>query len=865
MSRYRLILQALLIINPALAAAQAPDMLWPGSRTGEFVIDTNVITIPDYYDERHPSIAFDGTNYFVVWENQTWNYGNEDIYGTRVTPSGIILDPSGIAIKIGGYGDYTPSVAFDGTNYLVVWRDNRNSANPKDIYGTRVSPEGIVLDSLNIAISISDQQQMYPEVAFVDSLYLVVWQKEVNYSWDIYGARVTQNGVVLDPGGIVISNAIENQEYPTINTDGTKYFVVWQDHRNGSADIYGTRVDPTGNVLDPAGILISTAYTHQKYPSVAFDGTNYLVVWQEEWVSLYDIYGARVNQTGVVIDTLGISISTALNQQQRPSVCFNGADYLAVWQDTRDRQSNIYGARVSSSGIVIDTSGLPITTAPDYQINSSILSDGEHCLVSWQDERNIDYSDIYCTRVNQFGIVLDTANILVSGRANSQEAPSVAYDGTNYFAVWSDNRNGIYDPQTSSIYGTRINPHGSLLDSMMLLISSAQGCHVTPSIAFGGTNYLVAWKQTGVNGGIRLKRVNTSGNLLDSLEIQFYGGWNPDVAFDGENYLVAWDNWENIFGARIDQSGNIIGDVFISVAPEEERTPAIAFGDTCYLVVWFKRTEPFWSIVGTRVNSLGNVLDTAGIVISTQSGCYYYPAVAFDGTNFLVVWVLDDGSICCTRVDQTGEVLDSPIYISTSTGARNPAVIFDGSEYLVVWHTSDICGAHVDTTGTVHHLFPVAAQEGDQITPAAAKGNDNQILITYSGWADSVYQHSANEMRIWGKFYPFVGIEETDPERPKLAYNLQSCPNPFSSGVDITWQIPEGIGGGQKSEVGISIYDVAGRLIRGFYPLTPNALHPAHVFWDGKDDSGNPVSAGVYFVKLTTDEYRTTRKVLLIK
>jgi hypothetical protein len=90
-------------------------------------------------------------------------------------------------------------------------------------------------------------------------------------------------------------------------------------------------------------------------------------------------------------------------------------------------------------------------------------------------------------------------------------------------------------------------------------------------------------------------------------------------------------------------------------------------------------------------------------------------------------------------------------------------------------------------------------------------------------------------------------------------------PNPFSSGVDITWQIPEGIGGGQKSEVGISIYDVAGRLIRGFYPLTPNALHPAHVFWDGKDDSGNAVSAGVYFVKLGTNNYSTTRKVLLVK
>ncbi|MEO0099652.1 MAG: hypothetical protein ABIK99_03575 [candidate division WOR-3 bacterium] len=38
-----------------------------------------------------------------------------------------------------------------------------------------------------------------------------------------------------------------------------------------------------------------------------------------------------------------------------------------------------------------------------------------------------------------------------------------------------------------------------------------------------------------------------------------------------------------------------------------------------------------------------------------------------------------------------------------------------------------------------------------------AHGIGNQFLITYSGWTDYINTHPANTMRIWEKFYPFIG------------------------------------------------------------------------------------------------------------
>jgi hypothetical protein len=78
----------------------------------------------------------------------------------------------------------------------------------------------------------------------------------------------------------VIGSPLENQFNAAVASDGTDYLVVWDDFRNTSTiDIYGSRVAADGTVLDEVGIALSTAADDQEKPAIAFDGTNYLVVW----------------------------------------------------------------------------------------------------------------------------------------------------------------------------------------------------------------------------------------------------------------------------------------------------------------------------------------------------------------------------------------------------------------------------------------------------------------------------------------------------------------------------------------------------------------------------------------------------------
>jgi hypothetical protein len=114
------------------------------------------------------------------------------------------------------------------------------------------------------------------------------------------------------------------------------------------------------------------------------------------------------------------------------------------------------------------------------------------------------------------------------------------------------------------------------------------------------------------------------------------------------------------------------------------------------------------------------------------------------------------------RVSQAGIVLDT-VDIFITVGVK-PAIVYDGLNYIILFNgygnSWDIYGVRIDTSVIVIDSFVVCIQPGSQYMQALALGAGGQFLVTYSGWTDSINGQPVNTMRTWGKFYPFVGIEE---------------------------------------------------------------------------------------------------------
>ena len=91
-----------------------------------------------------------------------------------------------------------------------------------------------------------------------------------------------------------------------------------------------------------------------------------------------------------------------------------------------------------------------------------------------------------------------------------------------------------------------------------------------------------------------------------------------------------------------------------------------------------------------------------------------------------------------------------------------------------------------------------------------------------------------------------VETAEPTPQRGALTVS-QNFPNPFTNSTTIEYRLSV------TQSVRIVIYDVLGRAIYHATP-GPQTAGTHRLVWEGGDDAGNVVSAGLYFVRIETDQ-----------
>ncbi len=89
-------------------------------------------------------------------------------------------------------------------------------------------------------------------------------------------------------------------------------------------------------------------------------------------------------------------------------------------------------------------------------------------------------------------------------------------------------------------------------------------------------------------------------------------------------------------------------------------------------------------------------------------------------------------------------------------------------------------------------------------------------------------------------------------------HRLGNHPNPFNPITTISYDLPE------QSDVTLNIYDLRGREVRTFQNREQHAGH-YEIQWNGVDDSGNPVSTGIYFARLLAGDYSKTIKMVYLE
>lgn len=133
---------------------------------------------------------------------------------------------------------------------------------------------------------------------------------------------------------------------------------------------------------------------------------------------------------------------------------------------------------------------------------------------------------------------------------------------------------------------------------------------------------------------------------------------------------------------------------------------------------------------------------------------------------------------------------------------------------------------------------------------------DNDIRIEVAGPAGS-----SAELLLINEIHDDDGLLAL--QEVPLAYELsQNYPNPFNPETMIRFGIPASVAAG--TSVQLRIYNMLGELVRTLVdePMSPGAYTAR---WNGRDNRGIQVTAGVYIYRIVAGEYRATKRMVMLK
>ena len=707
--------------------------------SGELELDDVLVPMLGMYPD-HVDVARGTDAYLVVWDASVGDVdGGENVYGARVSFAGELLDTIAIPINRDEGTQTEPQVAFDGTQWLVAWEDVRIDGT-SDVYATRITTAGEVLDPDGIALGTSPGDESLADVASDGTRFFVTMALE-----GVHGVFVDADGVV-DPQPVSILGTAGGGGRVAYN--GTHYLVLYYEDGAGATRVFHTtRVTPTGEMDTSVQNLLSSSssstigdlavasgggawlvsfivsngvwtapiaadgtpvaapaqagvYTDATHLGLSYGGGEYVLLFNHS-SGTQGTQALRVSAGGVELENVMLWPSAEWWDVADLAIAFDGTDHFVAHArrsaDASLRQ--VTATRLTTALEQVDDPTIAVGQTANSQTAADVAFNGTHYLVAWQDNREgrTVYTEIHGSLLSASGSVSTPGGFPIAQAPGHQRPPAVASNGTDFLVAWRDNRTGSGALMFTGVRpdGTLVHPTGHFIDDTHLGLDP-------PAIASTGHDYLVVWNDsTHVAGALVDAAESPTVTPTTPADLSFgVNGANPDAASNGTSYLVVYDYEGDIYAVVVDAEGKRVTEnaatMVSAVTSTWEEQPAVASNGTDYLVVWQSTSA---NIYGARVNGDGSVRDVVPFDIHALPTGQQYPQVGWDGASYVVTWRdVATWSVQAIGVDVSGEVpavQAEPVTVSADTGhPTGPQVAggdptADHGQSLIVYHRYD--------------------------------------------------------------------------------------------------------------------------------------------------------------------------------
>jgi hypothetical protein len=364
-----------------MSVGQAADIHGARLETNGLSTPVGALSLAAPAQVRADAASGPGGGALLVWTSML--SGSTRVLGQLVTAQG---QPVGEPLEVASGGTLgNAHVAWNGTVWLVTWD------GPSGVFARRVGGDHAPLGPAFLVMpgSIND-------VAAQGDVFLVTaLVPEPNPEYvNVRSRRVAAStGALLDASSVLVGSTYARAQ--AIEAFEGGFLLAWQRHATHDQPYSSIllRAISVDNVPGTQLSFTSTSSYNQMPALAAGDGT-LLLTWQlgPESSTNQDVV-ARLIGPGPTLLGGAITVSAGPRSEQLPAAAWDGSEYLVSWQDLRatqdylfDRRTDVYAARVTTAGAVLDPDGIPLAvdTVPEAWVATATLGPGA-ALVAWSD------------------------------------------------------------------------------------------------------------------------------------------------------------------------------------------------------------------------------------------------------------------------------------------------------------------------------------------------------------------------------------------------------------------------------------------------------------------------------------------------
>ena len=281
-------------------------------------------------------------------------------------------------------------------------------------------------------------------------------------------------------------------------------------------------------------------------------------------------------------------------------------------------------------------------------------------------------------------------------------------------------------------------------------------------------------------------------------------------------------------------------------------------------IVW-DTNESATSIVrfGTSSGSYTNTGSESALVSGhrmaltglTANTTYFYQVESADASENTSI----SGEFSFATLASGADMISSINLTSKVTGPWTRAV----ATIIVASNGSPVSGAAVDVTWSFSNSDQGTTDSNGQVVfeSIRTKNKTWSFTITIDDITKVGFFWNTGSSEIWDTITYLSKRNRTTataPSRPETFALEQNHPNPFNPETIIRFAHPK------ASHVEITIYNTRGQAIRRLVSTVYSAGEHS-IKWDGRDQSGNSVSSGVYLYEIQAGSFRAVKKMSLLR